>query len=122
MKNMQENISWDSVEEEQLNPSIKRKMIWGEKVMIARLELKDKCLVPQHKHDNEQITQVISGTIRFWLGKDKSEVIDINPGESLIIPSNLHHEALMIGDVVEIDTFSPPRSDWIDGSDDYLKK
>ena len=119
---MQEKISWDSVEEEQLNPSIKRKMIWGEKVMIARLELKDKCLVPQHQHENEQITQVISGTIRFWLGKDKSEVIDINPGESLIIPSNLPHEALMIGDVVEIDTFSPPRSDWIDGSDDYLKK
>ena len=54
--------------------------------------------------------------------KDKSEEIDINPGESLIIPSNLPHEALMIGDVVEIDTFSPPRSDWIDGSDDYLKK
>ena len=119
---MQEKISWDSVEEEQLNPSIKRKMIGGEKVMIARLELKDKCLVPQHKHENEQITQVISGTIRFWLGKDKSEVIDINPGEALIIPRNLPHEALMIGDVVEIDTFSPPRSDWIDGSDDYLKK
>ena len=119
---MLEKINWDSVEEEQLNPLIKRKMIWGEKVMVARMELKDKCLVPHHHHDNEQITQVISGTIRFWLGKDKSEVIDIGPGESLIIPSNLPHEALMIGDVVEVDTFSPPRADWIDGSDDYLKK
>ena len=50
---MQEKISWDLVEEEQLNPSIKRKMIWGKKVMVARMELKDGCLVPKHHHDND---------------------------------------------------------------------
>ena len=97
-------------------------MIWGKKVMVARMELKDGCLVPKHHHHNEQITQVISGTIRFWLGEDKSDLIDVNAGESLIIPSNLPLVALMIGDVVEVDTFSPPRADWIDGSDDYLKQ
>ena len=119
---MLSKISWDSVEEEQVNPSIKRQMIWGEKIMISKLELKDGCIVPQHQHQNEQITQVISGTIRFWLGEDRSEVIDVHPGESLIIPKNLPHKALMIGDVVEVDTFSPPRADWIEGSDNYLKE
>jgi quercetin dioxygenase-like cupin family protein len=119
---MFDKINWDDVEEEQVNPEIKRKMIWGDKIMISKLELSDGCIVPQHQHDNEQITQVISGTIRFWLGKDKQQEIDIHPGESLIIPGNLPHEALMIGDVVEVDTFSPPRADWIEGSDDYLKQ
>jgi len=119
---MLEKINWDDVEEEQVNSKIKRKMIWGDKVMISKLELSDSCIVPQHEHENEQITQVISGIIRFWLGKDKDQVIDVHPGESLIIPGNLPHEALMIGDVVEVDIFSPPRSDWIDGSDDYLKE
>jgi len=119
---MLNKISWDSVQEEQLNPLIKRKMIWGDKVMVAKLEMKDGCIVPQHQHENEQITDVISGTIRFWLGEDKAEVLDLHAGESLIIPANLPHEALMIGDVVEVDTFSPPRADWIDGTDDYLKK
>ena len=119
---MLNKISWDSVQEEQLNPSIKRKMIWGDKVMVAKLEMKDGCIVPQHQHENEQITDVISGTIRVWLGEDKAEVLDLHAGESLIIPANLPHEALMIGDVVEVDTFSPPRADWIDGTDDYLKK
>jgi len=118
---MLEKICWDEVEEEQVNPMIKRKMIWGDKVMISKLKLSDGCIVPQHEHENEQVTQVISGTIRFWLGKDKEQEIDVYPGESLIIPGNLPHEALMIGDVVEVDTFSPPRADWIDGSDDYLK-
>ena len=119
---MFDKINWDDVEEEQVNPMIKRKMIWGDKVMISKLELSDGCIVPQHEHENEQVTQVISGTIRFWLGKDKDQEIDVHPGESLIIPANLPHEALMIGDVVEVDTFSPPRADWIDGSDDYLKQ
>ena len=84
--------------------------------------MKDGCIAPQHQHENDQITDVISGTIRFWLGEDKAEVLDLHAGESLIIPANLPHEALMIGDVVEVDTFSPPRADWIDGTDDYLKK
>ena len=119
---MLNKISWDSVQEEQLNPSIKRKMIWGDKVMVAKLEMKEGGIGPQHQHENEQITDVISGTIRFWLGEDKAEVLDLHAGESLIIPANLPHEALMIGDVVEVDTFSPPRADWIDGTDDYLKK
>ena len=94
----------------------------GTSVMIARMKFKDGFRVPLHDHDNEQITQVLSGTIRFWFGKDKEETMDLHSGDVVVIPPNLPHEALMIGDVVEIDTWSPPRQDWLDGTDDYLRQ
>ena len=90
--------------------------------MIAKMEFKDGFLVPLHSHENEQITQVISGTIRFWLGENKDQVLDLHPGEVLVIPPHLPHEALMIGDVEEMDSWAPPRKDWLDGTDNYLKK
>jgi|TARA_B100001750_G_scaffold241884_1_gene254247 quercetin dioxygenase-like cupin family protein len=119
---MANKINWDEMEWEEVAPSIKRKMIWGEHTMVARLELKKDCLVPQHQHHNEQISTIHSGTIRFWLGEDKSEIVDVHAGESLIIPPNVPHEALMIEDVVGTDTFSPPRQDWIEGDDAYLRE
>ena len=102
---MVEKIIWDNVEEEQVNPFMKRRMV-----------------VPLHHHENEQVTEVLSGTIRFWFGENKEQTMDLNAGETVVIPSNLPHEALMVGDVEEVDIFSPPRQDWIDGSDDYLRK
>ncbi len=119
---MPTKINWDEVPEEQVNPSMKRKMIYGDNVMIAKMKFKDGFMVPLHHHENEQITEVISGTIRFWFGANKEETMDLHAGDSVIIPGNLPHAALMIGDVEEIDIFNPPRKDWIEGTDDYLKK
>ena len=65
---MPQKISWDEVEEEQVNPSMKRKMIFGDQVMIAKMKFTDGFLVPLHNHENEQITQVLSGTIYYSLG------------------------------------------------------
>lgn len=115
-------VNWDDVPEEQVNPSMKRKMIWGEKIMIARMQFKDGFTVPMHSHENEQVTQVQKGTIRFWFGDEDADPIDLHAGDSVVIPGNLPHKALMIGEVEETDTWAPPRKDWIDGTDDYLKK
>lgn len=119
---MMQKINWDSVPTEQVTPGMQRRIISGEKIMIARLEFKDGFRVPLHEHENEQISTVFSGTIRFWFGKNKEEVLDLNAGEMVVIPPNLPHEALMIGDVEAIDTWSPPRQDWLDGSDNYLRE
>jgi quercetin dioxygenase-like cupin family protein len=119
---MTEKINWDDVATEQVNPSMERKIITGEKLMIAKLKFKDGFLVPLHHHVHEQITQVISGQIRFWFGENREQVMDLFAGDVVIIPSNLPHEALMIGDVEEIDTWSPPRQDWLDKTDNYLRK
>ena len=119
---MIEKINWDAVPVEEVNPSMKRKIITGEKLMIARMHFNDGFVVPLHSHMHEQITQVISGKIRFWFGADKEQTMDLYPGDVVVIPSNLPHEALMIGEVEEIDTWAPPRQDWLDGSDLYLRK
>jgi quercetin dioxygenase-like cupin family protein len=121
-KSMLQKINWNEVPAEQVNPSMQRRIITGEKLMIARMQFKDGFKVPLHHHIHEQVTQVISGQIRFWFGENKEQVMDLFAGDVVVIPSNLPHEALMIGDVEEIDTWSPPRQDWLDGSDNYLRK
>ena len=113
---------WDDVPTEQVTPKMERKLVYGEKVMVAKMKFKDGFLVPLHSHVNEQVTQVISGTIRFWFGANKEQLLDLNAGEVVVIPSNVPHEALMIGDVEEVDTWAPIREDWLDGSDNYLRK
>lgn len=119
---MLEKINWDVVPREQVNPSMVRRIVTGEKMMIARMNFKDGFVVPLHHHVHEQITQVITGTIRFWFGANKEQVMDLHAGDVVVIPSNLPHEALMIGEVEEIDSWSPPREDWLDGTDHYLRK
>ncbi len=119
---MIQKLNWDSVPVEQVTPEMQRRIITGEKLMLARMKFKDGFRVPLHTHENEQITSVFSGTIRFWFGKDKEEVMDLNAGEIVVIPPNLPHEALMIGDVEEMDSWAPPRQDWLDGTDHYLRE
>ena len=114
-------INWDQVPVEEVAPGMKRRIITGEKLMVARMSFKDGFLVPLHSHIHEQVTQCISGKMRCWLGANKEQVMDLGPGDVVVIPGNLPHEVLMIGDVEEVDTWSPPRQDWLDGTDSYLK-
>ena len=119
---MLEKISWDEVNTEEVNASMSRKIICGEKLMIAKMKFKDGFIVPQHSHHHEQVTQVIFGQMRFWFGENKEQMMDLFPGDVIVIPSNVPHEALMIGETEGLDTWSPPRQDWIDKTDDYLRK
>ena len=119
---MIKKINWEEIPTEEVTPKMHRKLVYGDKIMIAKMKFKDGFLVPLHSHVNEQITQVISGTIRFGFGDDKKETFDLHAGDIAVIPSNMPHEALMIGDVEEIDTWTPIREDWLDGTDNYLRK
>ena len=117
-----QKINWNNIPVDQVNEKMKRQFIYGEKIMVAKMEFEDGFTVPWHSHENEQVTEVIEGTLRFWFDDVEEEHIDLTAGDSIIIPGNRRHKALMIGKVVETDTFSPPRQDWIDGSDAYLRK
>ena len=119
---MLSKINWQNVPVEEVTPEMSRQIVSGEKMMIARMKFKDGFLVPLHSHENEQITQVISGTMRFWFGDNKEQEMELTAGDVVVIPSNLPHAALMIGEVEEIDSWAPPRADWLDGTDDYLRK
>jgi quercetin dioxygenase-like cupin family protein len=104
---------------EPLNPQMTRRMLWGERLMAAYLEFKKGCVVPVHQHDNEQLTHCISGLMRFTL--DDRQLL-LRPGEVLLIPGGVTHGAEMLEDTVEMDFFSPPRQDWINKTDTYLRK
>ncbi|MEO8793986.1 MAG: cupin domain-containing protein [Daejeonella sp.] len=117
-----QKINWKDVKVEQVNSKMKRQFIHGEKIMIAKMEFEDGFSVPWHSHENEQVTEVYVGTLRFWFDDNEENPLDLQAGESIVIPGNRRHKALMIGKVIETDTFAPPRQDWIDGSDSYLRK
>ena len=119
---MIQKLNWASVPTEIVNPSMSRQIVSGEKLMIAKMKFRDGFIVPLHHHVHEQVTQVISGQMRFWFGENKDQTMDLHPGDVVVIPSNLPHEAQMIGEVEEIDTWAPPRQDWLDKTDDYLRK
>ena len=117
-----QKINWNNIPVDQVNEKMKRQFIYGENIMVAKMEFEDGFTVPWHSHENEQVTEVIEGVLRFWFDDNEEEHIDLTAGDSIIIPGNRRHKALMVGKVVETDTFSPPRQDWIDGSDAYLRK
>jgi quercetin dioxygenase-like cupin family protein len=106
---------------EALKPDLGRRLISGERVMLAHVYLDKGCIVPKHAHENEQLTYVLEGTLRFWLGDDEAEVVDVAAGEVLHIPSNLPHKAEALETTLDVDVFSPPRQDWLDGTDVYLR-
>ncbi len=112
-------IPWSSVPLEELNPLLQRQMVWGREIMLARVLLKKGCIVPEHSHHNEQLTYILEGALKFWI--DGREIV-VRAGETLCIPSNMPHKAEALADTVDLDVFCPPRSDWINKTDQYLRE
>ena len=112
---------WEEIPKEVLNPQLARRVISGERVMLAHVYLERGAIVPQHAHENEQLTYLLEGSMRFWFGEDGAEVIDLGAGEVLHIPSNVAHRAQALEKSLDVDIFCPPREDWLDGSDAYLR-
>ena len=113
---------WDDLPLEQVTDTLSRRLVTGERVMLAQVHLKAGCIVPAHAHVHEQVTYVLSGTLRLWLGADDAQQVDVRAGEVLHIPSNLPHRAEALEPCLVLDVFSPPREDWINRTDDYLRK
>ena len=113
---------WDEMEREAVTDGIERRIITGDRMMLTHVYLKRGAVVPRHSHDNEQLTYILEGALRFWLGDDGSEVVDVRAGEVLHIPSNVPHRAEALEDTLDVDVFSPPRQDWLDKTDDYFRR
>jgi quercetin dioxygenase-like cupin family protein len=109
---------WTDIKPEQLNSLMTRQYVVGANTMLARLVLKKGAHVPLHNHMNEQISHVIAGSLTFLLeGKE----VTMRAGEVLCIPPHVPHEVIALEDSVAMDIFNPPRQDWIDGDDAYLR-
>jgi quercetin dioxygenase-like cupin family protein len=114
-----EYIAWESVPLEVMSDVIARKVISGEKVMMAQVFLKKDAVVPEHHHESEQITYILEGALKFQL--EGREVI-VRKGEVLRIPSNVPHRAVALEDTLDLDVFSPVRTDWLTQKDGYLRR
>ena len=112
---------WDDLPKEPLKGTLSRRLITGERMMLAHDYFQKGDDVPRHSHENEQLTYVLSGALRFWLGAHDERELTIRAGEVLVIPSHLPHRALALEDTLDVDVFSPPRQDWLAGTDAYLR-
>jgi quercetin dioxygenase-like cupin family protein len=113
---------WNDLPAEPLKEGLTRRLISSERMMIAHVYLKQGADVPRHSHENEQITYILEGALHFWLGDDESREVTVRAGEVLVIPSNLVHRALALEDTLDVDVFNPPREDWLNGTDAYLRR
>jgi quercetin dioxygenase-like cupin family protein len=112
-------LRWNDVELETLNPLLQRQLIVGHEVMLSRVLLKKGCVVPLHSHVNEQLSYILEGALKFFIdGKE----ITVHAGQVLTIPPKMPHHAEALEDTVDLDIFHPPRADWINKTDSYLRK
>ncbi len=112
-------IPWSTIPLEDLNPLLQRQFIVGHEIMVARVLMKKGCIIPLHSHLNEQVTYILDGALKFWI--DGKEII-VRAGEVLTIPPHMPHKAEAIEDTIDLDIFNPPRADWMNKTDDYLRR
>lgn len=116
------HLRWEDLPREQVTPQLARRLVTSERMMLAQVYLDRGCVVPKHSHENEQITWIVEGALRFRLGDDGAEEVVVRAGEVLVIPSHLPHSAEALEDTLDVDIFCPPREDWLNGTDTYFRR
>jgi len=111
----------DDLPREDVASGLSRSLITGDRMMLAHVYLEKGFVVPRHRHENEQITYVLEGALKFWIGEDGAQELVVSRGEVLHIPANVYHKAEALEDTLDVDVFSPPREDWLSGTDAYLR-
>jgi quercetin dioxygenase-like cupin family protein len=114
-------VRWDDMPLEKMRGGMSRRYVHSDRMMVAQVNFAKGDSVPAHRHDNEQYTYVLTGALRFLFGEAQEEEVVVGPGEIVFIPSGLLHSASADEDTFELDIFNPPRRDWIDGDDAYMR-
>jgi len=115
------HYKWNDMQAEPLKGTLTRRMITGDSMMIAEVRFAQGDSVPMHSHHNEQLTYITSGALHFKLGERQDRDVIVRAGEVLVIPSHTPHSAVALEDTIDIDIFSPPREDWLSGTDSYIR-
>ena len=113
---------WSDMPKERVTDQISRRLVTGERMMLAHVYLDKGAIVPKHSHHNEQLTWILEGALQFWIGDAQDEEVIVRAGEVLWIPSNVPHKALALEDTLDVDVFSPPREDWLNHTDSYFHR
>ena len=110
--------SWNQIAMEELSATVARRVVHSERMTTARIHLKKGAVVPRHSHENEQISHVLEGSVRFEF--DDRE-ITARAGDLVEIASHEPHRVEALEDTLAMDVFQPARQDWIQGDDAYLR-
>jgi quercetin dioxygenase-like cupin family protein len=113
---------WKDMPLEKVTDKLDRRLVTGDRMMLAHVYLKKGCIVPKHQHENEQLTYILEGGLHFWIGENGEQELTVRAGEVLHIPSMVWHKAEAVEDTLDVDIFDPPRQDWLAKTDDYLRK
>jgi len=113
---------WNDIPAESINRFITRRYITAGRVTVARFELARGGVVPRHSHEQEQITCILSGRLKFVIDGPGAHEVEAGPGEVVQIPGWVEHEVHVVEDAEVLDVFSPIRQDWIDRTDDYFRR
>jgi quercetin dioxygenase-like cupin family protein len=101
---------WDEIALEKITEMISRKIVTGDREMLAQTYLKRGAQVPMHTHESEQMTYVLQGALKFVVG---GEDVTVREGEVLHIPSGIAHQVEALEDTFVLDFFSPSRKEWL---------
>lgn len=113
-----EKHTWESIDLERLMPGISRRVVHSGRMTTARIYMDKGAVVPRHSHDNEQLSHILDGKLRFEFD---GETIEAVAGDVVEIPSDAPHRVVAIEDSVAMDVFAPVRQDWLRGDDAYLR-
>jgi quercetin dioxygenase-like cupin family protein len=113
---------WDDLPLEKMRGGMNRRYVHSDKMMVAQVNFARGDSVPAHRHDNEQYTYVVTGALRFLFGEEQDEEVVVGAGEIVLIPAGMLHSASADDDTFELDIFCPPRQDWIEGDDAYMRE
>lgn len=111
---------WADLPESNLTPQIKKRLVTGEKIMVLNLTLSKGAVVGEHHHPHEQISYVLSGALEFEINGQKRVV---RSGEGVVLPANIPHAVVALEETQVLDTFSPPREDFLSSEPPaYMRK
>jgi len=107
--------AWEQLAPDHPIALLERRRILGERMMVAQIHLDQGCTVDRHAHENEQISVVLAGRLRFLVGEGASErEVIVAGGEVLHLPSNVPHAAEALEDTLALDLVSPPGAMGVD--------
>src|SRR6266540_6125189 len=94
---------WEDMPKERVTDLLERRLITGNRMMLAHVYLAKGCIVPKHSHENEQFTYILEGALRFLVGDEGGDEIVVRAGEVLHLPANVPHEAHALEDTLDMD-------------------
>lgn len=107
----------NELETDEVNPAYLRKVVFGESLTVAKVEVKEGEITQTHSHDTEEVILVLQGAWCFHLPNGD---VTLRANQMLCIPQGVEHSSEVLEDTVALDICAKSRADWRTGQDKVL--